>query len=81
MMTAFNRPRTVRKLAFPLGAHKDPTAGSCPAAAEFLAKLSPNSDPARVKHLQFFLLCLAGWVNRNQQNAIEYLQEEIKVLE
>jgi transposase InsO family protein len=33
-----------------------------------------------VNHLQFFLLCLAGWVNRNQQNAIEYLQEEVKVL-
>ena len=33
-----------------------------------------------MNHLQFFLLCLAGWVNRNQQNAIEYLQEEVKVL-
>jgi putative transposase len=33
-----------------------------------------------VNHLQFFLLCLAGWVNRNQQNAIEYLQEEVRVL-
>jgi hypothetical protein len=74
--------RTVRKLAFPLGAHEDPTAheGSCPAAAEFLAKLQPNSDPAGVNHLQFFLLCLAGWVNRNQRNAIEYLQAEVKVL-
>jgi hypothetical protein len=29
-----------------------------------------------VNHLQFFLLCLAGWVNRNQQHAIEYLQEK-----
>jgi hypothetical protein len=63
-------------------AHDDPTAheGSCPAAAEFLAKLPPNSDLVAVNHLQFFLLCLAGWVNRNQQNAIEYLQEEVKVL-
>jgi hypothetical protein len=33
-----------------------------------------------VNHLQFFLLCLAGWVNRNQQNAVEYLLEEVKVL-
>jgi hypothetical protein len=34
-----------------------------------------------VNHLQFFLICLAGWINRNQQNIIEYLQEEVKVLE
>ena len=33
-----------------------------------------------MNHLQFFLLCLAGWVNRNQQNAVEYLLEEVKVL-
>jgi len=33
-----------------------------------------------VNHLQFFLICLAGWINRHQQNVIEYLQEEIKVL-
>jgi hypothetical protein len=42
--------------------------------------LRPDSNPAGVNQLQFFLLCLAGWVNRNQQNAIEYLQEEVKVL-
>ena len=30
--------------------------------------------------LAFLLLCLAGWTNRNQQDAIEYLQEEILVL-
>ena len=30
--------------------------------------------------LQFFLVGLAGWVNRNQQYVIEYLQEEVKVL-
>jgi hypothetical protein len=40
------------------------------APAEFLAKLRSDSNPAGVNHLQFFLLCLAGWVNRNQQNAI-----------
>ena len=47
---------------------------------EFLAKLRSDSNPAGVNHFQFFFLCLAGWVNRNQQNAIEYLQEEVKVL-
>lgn len=26
------------------------------------------------------VLCVAGWLNRNQQNMIEYLQEEIRVL-
>jgi hypothetical protein len=26
------------------------------------------------------LSCVAGWMNRNQQDVIEYLQEEIRVL-
>lgn len=30
--------------------------------------------------LSFILLCLAGWINREQQDTIEYLQDEIKVL-
>ena len=30
--------------------------------------------------LQLFMISLAGWINRNQQNVIEYLQEEIRVL-
>ena len=30
--------------------------------------------------LQFLLICFAGWLNRNQQLVIEYLQEEVKVL-
>ena len=30
--------------------------------------------------LVFVLLCLAGWMNRSQQEVIEYLQEEIRVL-
>ena len=30
--------------------------------------------------LQLLLICLAGWLNRNQQLVIEYLQEEAKVL-
>ena len=29
---------------------------------------------------QFFFLCLAGWIHRNQQHVFEYLQEEVKVL-
>ena len=32
-------------------------------------------DPSR-----FILICLAGWINREQQAAIEYLREEIRVL-
>jgi putative transposase len=30
--------------------------------------------------IYFVLLCLAGWLNRNQQEVIQYLQEEVKVL-
>jgi len=33
-----------------------------------------------VNALQLLLVCLAGWLNRNQQLVIEYLQEEVKVL-
>jgi Tfp pilus assembly protein PilN len=33
-----------------------------------------------VNPIYFLLLCLAGWLNRNQQQAIQYLQEEVKVL-
>ena len=29
---------------------------------------------------KFILLCLAGWINREQQAVIEYLQEEVRVL-
>ena len=31
-------------------------------------------------HLQFLLLVLAGWVNRQQQDVIDYLREENRVL-
>lgn len=31
-------------------------------------------------HLQFLLLVLAGWINRQQQDVIEYLREENRVL-
>jgi hypothetical protein len=30
--------------------------------------------------LAFLVVCVAGWMNRNQQDVIEYLQEEIRVL-
>jgi putative transposase len=30
--------------------------------------------------VRFILLCLAGWINRQQQDAIAYLQEEVAVL-
>jgi hypothetical protein len=32
------------------------------------------------RHLQFLILILAGWVNRSQQDVIEYLQAENRVL-
>jgi hypothetical protein len=31
-------------------------------------------------HLQFLMMIFAGWVNRGQQDLIEYLQEENRVL-
>ncbi len=31
-------------------------------------------------HLQFLILIIAGWVNRSQQDVIEYLQAENRVL-
>ena len=30
--------------------------------------------------MRFLLICLAGWMNRNQQLVIEYLREEVRVL-
>jgi hypothetical protein len=30
--------------------------------------------------LQLLLVCFAGWTQRDQQNAIEYLQEEVRIL-
>jgi putative transposase len=30
--------------------------------------------------LRFILVCMAGWLNRNQQLVIEYLLEEVKIL-
>ena len=31
--------------------------------------------------LSFLLVCFAGWMNRRQQAVIEYLQEEVRVLQ
>ena len=31
--------------------------------------------------LSFLLICFAGWMNCRQQAAIEYLQEEVRVLQ
>ena len=31
-------------------------------------------------HVQFLLLVMAGWVNRQQQDVIDYLREENRVL-
>ena len=31
--------------------------------------------------LSFLLICFAGWMNRRQQAVIEYLQEEVRVLQ
>ncbi len=31
--------------------------------------------------LRFLLVCFAGWMNHRQQLIIEYLQEEIRVLQ
>jgi hypothetical protein len=30
--------------------------------------------------LRFVLVCLAGWMNREQQLVIDYLEEEVKIL-
>ena len=36
--------------------------------------------PMMTYHVQFLLLVLAGWVNRQQQDVIDYQQEENRVL-
>ncbi len=40
----------------------------------------PIFVPMNTLHLQFLMLIFAGWVNRGQQDVIEYLQEENRVL-
>ena len=31
--------------------------------------------------LSFLLVCFAGWMNRRQQAVIDYLQEEVRILQ
>jgi len=35
---------------------------------------------AAINPFAFLVICIDGWMNRNQQGVIEYLQEEIRVL-
>jgi len=37
-------------------------------------------DPMNALPLQFLILIFAGWVNRHQQDVIDYLQEENRAL-
>jgi hypothetical protein len=50
------------------------------ASGETLATPCPKLHAQEVNGLQFFMICLVGWITRSQQNVIEYLQEEVKVL-
>jgi hypothetical protein len=50
------------------------------ASAETLAAPHPKLQNAQVNALQFFMICLAGWINHHQQSVIEYLQEEVLAL-
>jgi hypothetical protein len=34
--------------------------------------------PAMSDYLRFFILLMAGWINRDQQKIIDYLLEEIR---
>ena len=37
-------------------------------------------EDSQVNALELLLICVAGWLNRNQQDVIQYLREEMKVL-
>ena len=39
-----------------------------------------NFSSMMTYHVQFLLLVVAGWVNRQQQDVIDYLREENRVL-
>jgi hypothetical protein len=45
-----------------------------------LANRSWHCHFVAMNQFAFLVLCVAGWMNRNQQDVIEYLQEEIRVL-
>ena len=54
----------------------------CEKAAEARSVLveSPKSSQAMPPALQFLVLTFAGWVNRHQDDLIDYLREENRVL-
>src|ERR1044071_5353907 len=77
-------PRTVQKLKQGIATARF-ASDTQPAIGEEAKKYSP---PNRVElkltamnPLLFLVTCFAGWMNRRQQLAIEYLQEEIRVLQ
>ena len=45
-----------------------------------LAIVPGSGHSVAMKPFAFLVICLAGWLNRNQQEVIEYLQEEVRVL-
>jgi putative transposase len=45
-----------------------------------LVSARENCDDRPMNPFAVLLICVAGWMNRNQQDVIEYLQEEIRVL-
>ena len=45
-----------------------------------LAVMGENWDTPAVNPFVILLICIAGWMSRNQQDVIEYLQEEVRVL-
>ena len=57
--------------------HGAPSATARTAAAR---SRPPTKHDAPESLLQLFLICLVGWIRRNEQNAIEYLREETNVL-
>jgi hypothetical protein len=51
-----------------------------PRTAEMLVGQCGEAHIRAGNPLALLLVCLAGWMNRQQQNVIEYLQEEVRVL-
>ena len=45
-----------------------------------LVCVEESSDNWSVNPFGLLLVCVAGWMNRNQRDVIEYLQEEVRVL-
>jgi hypothetical protein len=45
-------------------------------SADFSQICWPKLEQMNAPPLQFLMLIFAGWVNRHQQDVIEYLQEE-----